>query len=364
MADAHVAGGDVLLSVHQLVMVRLTGATQREVDAIAAQIGLRPATAVAEPDLVIRFVDQLPGSGPVRLIGLHDAGFTDDAFLVLGDGSASGPRVQMPVHRIGGATGAEIVCEHGRLHIPMLDTIVNLLAQQRGALPIHGAAFSIGGTGVLTCGWSKAGKTESLLAFLDRGGSYVGDETVFLTGDGRLLGVPRPIRLWRWHLDQTTQHWASLDRAQRARLRALRSLQRAPMPARVGDRLRPGLDRRQYVDVRPEQLGPVGSMSAWFDRLFFLISDDQPGVSVGEADTDEIARRMAWSMAFERQDLDEWYAKFRFAFPDAVNPALDGLRERQEAALIEAFAGRPAYVVRHPYPVEIDALYEVMAPLC
>src|SRR5215211_113168 len=46
-----------------------------------------------------------------RYLGLADAAFTDDAFLVLRGRHKSRVRVAVPLHRIG--TGCEIVCERG-----------------------------------------------------------------------------------------------------------------------------------------------------------------------------------------------------------------------------------------------------------
>ncbi len=62
--------------------------------------------------------------------------------------------------------GCEIVCERGRARVPLLTANVNLVVLGNGALPLHAAAFRFDGTGVLVTGWSKGGKTETLLAFM------------------------------------------------------------------------------------------------------------------------------------------------------------------------------------------------------
>jgi hypothetical protein len=56
--------------------------------------------------------------------------------------------------------------------------------------------------------------------------------------------------------------------------------------------------------------------------------------------------------------------KYRFAFPAAANPFIEQLEEIQRKALAQAFAGKPAFVVHHPYPCSLDALFEAMSPYC
>ena len=69
--------------LHGLVGVRLIGATQREVNAVGRQLGPIQRPLNRDPDITIRFVDRLTTSSPLRYLGVDDAAFTDDAFLVL-----------------------------------------------------------------------------------------------------------------------------------------------------------------------------------------------------------------------------------------------------------------------------------------
>src|SRR3990172_3169438 len=103
----------------------------------------------------------------------------------------------------------------------------------RGALPLHASAFLWNGTGALATGWAKGEKTEALLAFLTEGATYVGDEWVYLAGDGaRVFGIPEPIRIWDWQLEHVPWLGRRLPRGERARLAALRALSR--VAARIG----------------------------------------------------------------------------------------------------------------------------------
>jgi hypothetical protein len=283
-------------------------------------------------------------------------------------------RVAIAFTQIG--ESVELVCERGLPAIPFLIPILNLAVLARGALPLHASAFVHRGTGVVATGWSKGGKTEALLAFAARGAEYVGDEWVYVAADGsRVHGIPEPIRVWGWHLRQLPQYEALVSGADRTRLRAIelflgaeRALRRVRPgrgPAGAVTRLAPLLKRQLFVDVEPARLfGRVGSQSAAFDRLFFLVSRDSPEVAVEPVDPVEVGERMVFSLQHERLDLMAAYLQYRFAFPEAANPFLEQLEELQRKALAEAFADKPAFVVHHPYPCSLDALFEAMSPYC
>jgi hypothetical protein len=73
---------------------------------------------------------------------------------------------------------------------------------------------------------------------------------------------------------------------------------------------------------------------------------------------------MAASLEYEREPIAAAHAQFRFAFPDRANPVFETAGERERALLDRVFAGKPAFAVDHPYPVDLGRLFEVMDPLC
>jgi len=156
------------------VGIRLCNASPGDVAAVTRQLGPIQAPLTREPDIVIEFVDQVRLSSPLRYLGVNDSAFTDDAFLVLRSKNKARAMVQIPFADIG--QQCRIVCATGLPAVPLLIPILNLTALNRGILPLHASAFRYRDTGVLTTGWSKGGKTETLLAFMDRGANYIGDE--------------------------------------------------------------------------------------------------------------------------------------------------------------------------------------------
>lgn len=359
--------------LHGLVRVRLVDAAPGDTAAVDRQLGPIRAPVGGEPDLVVRFVERL-ATERLRYLGAGEAAFTDDAFLLLRSKYKAPARVRLPLADIGGH--CEIVCERGLPAVPLLVPIVNLTVLAKGALPLHASAFVHEGTGVVATGWSKGGKTEALLAFTAKGARYVGDEWVYVSHDGsRVYGIPEPIRLWDWHLRQLPAARALVTGGDRARLRILRlglllgerlagggALGR---PLRAFHRARPLLERQLHVDVAPERLFPGATAGeAPFDRLFFVMSHESPEVVVEAADPLDVARRMAHSLRYERLDLAACYAMYRFAFPDRESPIFELAEERERRALETAFAGKPTFLVRHPYPVSIPELFDAMSPYC
>lgn len=359
--------------LHGIVGIRLIGATAREAAAVSRQLGPIKSPLSRDPDIVIRFQERLRLSTPIRYLGANDAGFTDDAFLVLRGKHKYPARVQIPFDRIG--QRCEIVCERGLTAVPLLIAIVNLTMLAKGYLPLHASAFLYEGVGCLATGWAKGGKTEALLAFMTQGAAYVGDEWVYLSPDGKeMLGIPEPIRVWQWHLDYLPAYWADLDRKSRLRLQALdwsaRIMQppdwngRTPSLFKMANRVRPLLEKQQYTHLRPlETFGETNCpLNGPLDKVFFVVSHDSAEVRLQPVEAEAVSRRMLFSLQEEQQPLESYYRKFRFAFPECRSELLENSAERQRALLDNTLAGKECYAVYHPYPAPIPEMFEAMRP--
>jgi hypothetical protein len=367
--------GIVDFDLHGVVGVRLEEAGPGDVAAVARQLGPIRTSLEREPDIRVRFVDRLPSSGPLGLIDLDDVAFDADSFFVLRGRHKTRTRVRIPFDRIG--SPCEIVCERGVANVPLLVPIVNTTALAKGVLPLHAAAFEIDGVGVLATGWSKGGKTETLLAFMANGARYVGDEWVYLAEGGRrMFGIAEPIRVWDWHLTHLPRYRARLGRGARLRLGTLRALHAVARrlagsptagrsaPVRMLARGLPILRQQLHVDPAPQRLFGAASLAreARPDVVVFVSRHDPPEIVVEPIDAADVTRRMIFSLEEERRHFVSYYRKFRFAFPDRANALIEGAAELQRKLLEEALAGRPAFAVRHPYPVAIPALFEAIRP--
>jgi hypothetical protein len=363
-------------NLHGVVGIQLRNASARDVAAVTRQLGPIQAPLAKEPDIVIEFVDQVQLSSPLRYLGVNDSAFTDDAFFVLRSKNKARAMVQIPFAEIG--QQCHIVCETGLPAVPLLIPILNLTALNQGILPLHASAFYYRGTGVLTTGWSKGGKTETLLAFMDQGASYIGDEWVYISQDGcYMTGIPEPIRVWDWHLQSMPQYWSTLGQSDKLRLRTLKLLSSSfdrtaanglVKGTPVGKQMKrvSTLSKQQmHVDLPPHTLfGPgVEAPQAPLDKVIFVASHASPEITTQPMDPVEIARRMVFSLQEERQSFMSHYFKFRFAFPEAHNPLIEQAEEIQRTLLTRMLADKDAYAVYHPYPVAIPSLFDAIQPL-
>jgi hypothetical protein len=352
--------------LHGLAGVGVVDATPRDVAVVARQLGPLPRRLDREPDVSIRFVDRLEPAGRLRYLGAREAGWADDGFYVLR--SRKQPAmVRLPIDRIGGV--CEIVCQRGLPAVPFLIATLNLTVLVNGGLPLHAGAFELDGRGVLVTGWSKGGKTELLMAATRAGARYIGDEWVYLTADGAMHGIPEPVRLWDWHLDQLPDVRRDLSAADRMRLRLLPvagrldgslpgPVRRSP-PGRLLHRAVPVVDGQRHVDLAPERLfGTLGSLSGRLDHVLFVVAAAGPEIEVTPVDPLEVAHRMVFSLLHERLDLATLYLQARYALPDLVNPNLDAMESLQRERLVTFLSGKPAHQIVHPYPVDFGAFLD------
>jgi hypothetical protein len=373
--ESAVPGTSVDYDLHGLAGVRLIDATPRDRAVVDAQLGPIAAPLAREPDITIRFVDRIPLSGSMRLLGVDDVGYTDDTFLVLRTRHKTRARVAIPFDRVGGA--CEIVCERGLPAVPLLIPILNLTVLANGGLPMHASAFRFADAGVLVTGWSKGGKTETLLGFMLNGAEYIGDEWIYLDADGRMFGIPEPIRVWDWHLEQVPSYRQRLSLRHRARLTGLRYVSgslntiagaldgTSTRWSRSLRRVTDLLDRQRYGHLAPRAVfgSGFGSLRGVLEKIVLVASHDSPDTTVEPADAATIAERMSFSLQEERSSFMATYRKFRFAFPDRGNPLVELAPEIERERLQQVLEGKEAYAVYHPYPPTISELFAAVRPL-
>jgi hypothetical protein len=247
----------------------------------------------------------------------------------------------------------------------------------QGYMMLHASSFVYRGRGILVAGWQSGGKSEMLLAFMKAGARFVSDDwTILAPGGEGMFGLSQHLGIWGWQFRYLPQYWARISRQDRARVRLAdmyRALDKKLSAGKGAQKFAGGLLRRALgdpagsgrveVDARKLAPGGVWQGPAPLD-LVFLAGVAGGSVSVEPISTEEVADRMIASQSYERRDLWGVYDRFRFAFPGKANPLLDGWRERERSLLAEALSGRPAYRLLHPYPVDLDSLYEATAPLC
>jgi hypothetical protein len=359
--------------IHGLVGIRLLDPTPSDAEAVAKQLGPLQRPLQREPDIIVRFVEHLPVKGLRHLTYQHN-GFTDDGFFVLRSNKKEA-RVKIGFEGIG--KQCEIVCESGLHAVPLLLAILNLTMLKKDCVPLHASAFVYNGTGVLVTGWSKGGKTETLLSFAAHGARYVGDEWILLTGDGqKMYGIPEIIRLWDWHLENLPHVRAQVKKENLLFFKAVHGLDRfqqnlngflgKTFPVKMLREAMPAIKRQLNVRVEPKKIfgERCGPFEAKPEKVFLGMSHADPEILITPVDPAVVAKRMIASIRFEQLPFMEQYLSFKFAFPDRKNDFLENVHEMQYDILRRALAGKEAYEVRHPYPVSFQELYNKMKPLC
>lgn len=359
--------------VHGIVGIRLTGAGPSEISAVHRQLGVAPGAPQRPPDVTIRFVDRLEPAEPLYYLS-GDTAFNDDAFL-LTSGRSRRPVMALPFGSIG--ERSELVVARGTAPVPLLVPIVLLTALGKGYLPVHASAFVHDGTGTLIAGGASGGKTGTLLAFMDEGASFVGDDWILLAGDGETMwGLEAPIQVKEAYLQALPRYRERLDRRTRRRLAVMGALTSAEgwlprwasggasLPARGRARIRASLEARLVATAGATRLFGAASLrgSAPLHVACLARSKSTPGVAVQAATTEELVEALAPLLEHEWADLDRRYGLFRSAFPGRRNPLLEGRGARTREGLTRALAGKRTLTISYPSPAPVKDVYRTLAP--
>lgn len=323
---------------------------------VARQFGIDPGPIIGEADLTFTWVDRLGGSR-LRLIGRGEAAWDDEHYYLLSGPEPGAARMELPFDRLG--PGCELRIEAPMVRPPLLVHLVNVMLLARGTLVLHASAAQLNGRGVVAPGWSKGGKTEALLAMLDRGAGLISDEWTYVDpATRRMTGSPGPVRLEDWHLDQVPSLRALVGRGPQRRVRVARRVQ--ALYGRVGGRVRhlpfgryvdraaKLLDDERHVDLAAASLPAGPDAPVAIDAIAWMVASSEPGIVVVPGVAAELAERMTFSHQHHREALVAAYLQFRFAFPDRRSELMDTLEARELDLLSRALAPDiPVIEVRH-----------------
>lgn len=365
----------VRFNIHGLVTVEFVHASARV--SAAYQERLRPTLGqetAGEPDIVVSFQDRISAAG-LRYIGQNMAAFDDQGFYVL-DPVSGAVQALIPFDDIGNRP--RIICRRNVKSVPYLDDIVNFTFAAKGYTPVHAAGFVYDGTGMLVTGWPKGGKTGALLAFMNHGAEFIGDEWLLLAPGGReMLGLPGPVSLAEWQLAQMSGLAPRLSFGQRFTFKVIHALawmhqrldggrfRRSYLSRMMGKAL-PSFKRQLKIYRAPQTVfaGQMDAMRAPLDQVFWIVSHDAQHVAVTRQASPAVADRMATANEYEQRAFWGLYQAFTYAFPARRSAFLDTIRSRQRAQLQDALEGHDSYQLAHPYGGPLENLYAALLPYC
>lgn len=257
--------------------------------------------------------------------------------------------------------------------------LLQLGTLNRGAITVHGATVEVEGGGLLVCGWSESGKTETALALAEQGARFISDKWTILDGGRRLHAFPVSVGIRDWVLEYLPRLRAHLRASQRARLRVARTARRPlPLltrrPTRVGTALESQLDRAftlaSRLSLRQTEVGAIyGSpddprRTPPLKTLAMLTTVSTNEVTVRPAKAGWAAERLALSGAYERRTLYELDARVRYADANPGPSRLAAVRDRETELLRNLLEGVQVLEVMAPFPTDPRRVADALAQCC
>jgi hypothetical protein len=245
---------------------------------------------------------------------------------------------------------------------------------------VHGATVEVGNGGILVCGWSESGKTETALALAEEGARFISDKWTIIDAERRVHAFPVSVGIRDWVLDYLPRLRAHLGASQRARLRLSRAARR-PLPllteratTRVGGVVTSALDRTftlaSRLSLRQTQVAAVYGSARDPARtpplrtLAMLTTVSGNEVSVRPADIGWTAERLSRSAAYERRSLYELDARARYARTDDGPSPLLAVSTREAERLRDVLRGVQLLEVRAPFPTDPRRVADALARWC
>lgn len=268
----------------------------------------------------------------------------------------------------------------GRVFGRFVRPALQIAATGHDAVAVHGSAVVAEGNGIVVAGWSEAGKTETALALVEEGASFLSDKWTLVFGDGSLACFPISIGLRRWLLQYAPTLRSTLPRAARLQFAAAAA-------GEAATRATAGLARRggvaaatqaaaadlvalaQRASLSPSQLSaaygqPPPTGRAQLSALVLLTTSSEGAPRAELRDGAWAARRLARSATYERRDYLSLLDRARYV--GEGNSGADVARlieEREERHLASVLGSARVIETRTPFPTDPRRIVDAFRPL-
>jgi len=347
--------------------IRFENISRKEVSSIVNNFLAFEKKLDREPEIAVRFVDTLKTPDLIYL-GLDYAAFDKEKFYLISD-PVSKKKVSIPFDKIG--QKLEIVCEKGVKSIPLLNHITNFYLIKNNFVPIHSSGFYFDGKGILVMGWTKGGKTETLLSFANHGAEYVGDEWVVLKPDGsEMCGLHVPVTIWKWQLPYIKKIVKNIGLVNKLIFSTISILEAInnisiklkldkTFPFKLLSQGLPHLRKLLKIRKSSEDLfkDKIRNGMIKLDSIVLALSQESNEIVAKECEPEEIIKRMIHSNDYEQLPFFEFYKAFKYAFPERNNEFLDNIKNIHSGLLLNALERKKSFKILHPYPVSFEALF-------
>jgi len=238
------------------------------------------------------------------------------------------------------------------------------------AVAIHAASVTIDGGAIVVAGWSESGKTETALALMERGASFLSDKWTFAGAtDLEASLFPISIGIRRWALEYLPTLEAATTTRSKAQFLAARAadvvlspIARRPGRSRSGAAV-PDLARRASAlgDRSAYEIEELRAAYGAGDdplrrvpirMLVILRTIEEDIVRVRPVDPVEAATRLARTAAYERRAYFALLDRFAYLRPTGHAGVMTTAVAADEAVLAGVCAGVPVRIVEAPFPVD------------
>jgi hypothetical protein len=254
---------------------------------------------------------------------------------------------------------------------------LQIAATAHGAVVVHGGAAVLDGRAVIVAGWSESGKTETVLALLEQGASFLSDKWTVVRADGTAACFPVTVGIRRWMLGYAPRLRAALPARGRLRLRcaaALAAVARTPLRGPLlgrpaGDALDRLVVTAERVSISPTALAaaygaPPPTQTVPLGALVMLTTTPGGNPAAAYVDAAWAARRLARSATYERRGYLDLDRRARYAHAAEVRAEVAAQIEAREESRLRVLLERiPVVEIRAPFPCDPRRIAELIRPL-
>jgi hypothetical protein len=268
-------------------------------------------------------------------------------------------------------SGADVTIERGfpvaRAFRSIIRPALQLAIAERAGVAVHASCVEVDGCAVLIAGWSESGKTETALAFVEAGASFLTDKWTVINTDRQAAAFPIGVGVRGWVLRYLPHLRHKLPLAARAQLGVAGAgkVLAAPLDRWKGDRrvaqlaaiavrrsialadraaLTPSDIRRLYGETRdPARQVPVSLVAV-------LRTGSADAIAIRDGDAEALSARLAQSAATERGDFLALLQRAAYAEGRVFDAS--PLIERDRRAIRSLFDSVPVIDVTAPFPTD------------
>jgi hypothetical protein len=258
---------------------------------------------------------------------------------------------------------------------------LQVAAGAHGVATVHGAAVILEGRGVVIAGWSESGKTETALAFIERGARFLSDKWTLAFPDGSIACFPVSVGIRRWMLPYAPTLRRALPAAARlqfamatlgsavVRATVTPARHRGGTIAKVHDALDQMVTLADRVALAPSELCKAYGQPPPIDRAplgaLVLLRTTVKGAPRAERhDAVWATRRLVRSASYERRDYFDLARRVRYVHADAdVTRFSEFVEQREEGQLLSLLEGIPIIDVLAPFPCDPRRIVDAVRPL-